>query len=221
MSGTSQPVVIYDLDGVVTRRDSFTALVLYRLRTSPVRLVRALPRAVSWACSRHPDQKARAARSIAADALRGMTDDEYTELAQFIGKRLGSDPDWIRQDIVERTRRQYAAGHHLVLATASEQRLAEALLEHAGVTYHTLSATQLRATSAGIAVQDHRIGHRKAQALEELGVPIADAEFVTDSTTDLPTARLARQVTLVSTSRSTIRRFSAEGFSLSLWPACR
>lgn len=217
MSGTGQPVVIYDLDGVVTRKDSFTALLLYRLRTSPVRLVLTLPRAILWACARHSYDRARAARNIAARALRGMTDDEYTNLARSMGKRLGRDPNWIRQDMVERIQRQYAAGDHIVLATASEQRLAEALLEYAGVAYHTLSATQLRTTSAGITVQDHRIGHRKAQALEELGVPIADAEFVTDSATDLPTARLARQVTLVSTSRSTIRRFSAEGFTLSIW----
>ncbi|MDN6438894.1 MAG: hypothetical protein L0K27_05440 [Corynebacterium nuruki] len=60
-------------------------------------------------------------------------------------------------------------------------------------------------------VTDHRLGERKAGALRELGVDIAHAEFVTDSFSDLPTAREAESVVLIGASRKTRQRFRDAG----------
>ncbi len=210
--------VIYDLDGVVTFKDTFGALLTERLRSSPGRLVRALPTAVSWATARRPEQRAFAARNLARIALSGMRDVEYAEYSRTIGRRIAHDPAWIRADIVRRIRFQHANGTRIIIATASEARLARALLQAAGVPFHVLSASVLVATATGMDVGDHRVGARKAEALLAAGVRIAEAEFVTDSRTDLPTARLAAEVTLVGPSLTTRRAFKREQVPFSLWP---
>lgn len=205
------PVVIYDLDGVVTRKDSFTWLLVRRLRASPKRMLQAAPSFVQWLVAATPEGRASAARRIATVALAGMREDEYHELARVTGEYIGADASWIRPAVVRRMREQHAAGVRIVVATASEQRLAEALLTRAGAPFDTLSASQLAVTAAGPEVLDHRIGTRKADALRELGIDLGRAEFVTDSATDLPTARLASTVVLVAASRRTEARFAREG----------
>jgi phosphatidylglycerophosphatase C len=69
----------------------------------------------------------------------------------------------------------------------------------------------LSETPTGIDVTDHRLGERKVGALRELGVDIAHAEFVTDSFSDLPTARAAARVVLIGASRRTRQRFRDAG----------
>lgn len=63
-------------------------------------------------------------------------------------------------------------------------------------------------------VADHRVGIRKAEALRDLRVPLENAEFVTDSITDLPTARAAARVVLIGASPRARDRFVRSGISL-------
>lgn len=215
---TNDRIAIYDLDGVVTFKDTFGALLTERLRSSPGRLLRALPAAIRWATARRPEQRAVSAGHLARIALSGMREVEYAQYARTVGRRIAHDPAWIRADIVHRIRAQHASGTRIVIATASEERLAQAFLQQAGVPFHTLSASALVETPTGMDVGDHRVGARKAEALLEAGVRIAGAEFVTDSRTDLPTARLAANVTLVAPSLATKRAFESERVLFSLWP---
>lgn len=203
-------LVVYDLDGVITRKDTFTALVLGQLWRSPRRLLRALPVAVTILSGK----KAEASRRIAEIALAGMTDADYAGLAEQLGRKFAADPKWMRPDTAKRIRRQYDSGARLVIATATERRLAEALLAAANIPYDLLSASHLEAKPSGLAVRDHRIGVRKADALIELGIPVASAEFVTDSITDLPTAEAAGYVVLIGASARTRRRFDESNVAL-------
>lgn len=204
-------VIVYDLDGVITTRDSFTALIIEQLRRAPLRLLQALPAAATMLVSRREKRKRRAAARVAAIALTGMSDDDYTALAVRFGTRIGGDPEWIRAETVERIRVQSAEGVRVVIATATEHRLAQALLAQAGVPYDLLSASVLSDRAAGMEVVDHRVGARKTDALREQGIPIEQAEFVTDSMTDLPTARAAAQVTLIGASQKTRKRYAQAG----------
>lgn len=204
-------MIVYDLDGVITTRDSFTALIVEQLRRAPLRLLRALPAAATMLVSRRETRKRRAAARVAAIALTGMSDDYYTALATKFGTRIGGDPAWIRAETVERIRGQNAQGVRVVIATATEHRLARALLARAGVPYDLLSASVLNETAAGMEVVDHRVGARKTDALREQGVPIERVEFVTNSMTDLPTARAAAQVTLIGASQKTRERYAQAG----------
>lgn len=200
-------VVVYDLDGVITRKDTFTALVAMRLVRSPLRLLRAIPVIVSgirgW--------KAQLSQKITEIALAGMAGDRYEELAEHLGRKFGSEEKWIRAQTVEQMRKDHDAGYRIVIATATERRLAEALLAAAEVPYDQLSASLLVSTPAGLKIGDHRVGARKLAALLELGVPISQSQFVTDSTTDLPTAEAAGCVVLVGASKRTRRRFGQAG----------
>ncbi|MGY4721434.1 haloacid dehalogenase-like hydrolase [Naumannella huperziae] len=207
-------LVIYDLDGVITRRDTFTALVIHRLRRAPFRLLRAtmaaMPMLRGDATSRHE-----AAQRVAEIAMTGLREREYIAEARAFGKRIAGDPCWIRPWAVDRLRRQHAKGARIVVATATERSLAAALLDHAAVPYDSLSASSLTETASGMQVADHRVGTRKMEALREMGVSIEDAEFVTDSTTDLPTAQVAARVVLIGASTRTHDKFLRSGVTLS------
>ncbi|GGC34983.1 hypothetical protein GCM10010974_16770 [Brevibacterium sediminis] len=200
-------LVVYDLDGVITRKDTFSALVMSRLVRSPLRMIRSL----SAAALLLSERKALASRRIAEIALSGMADDSYTELAERLGRQFAADAQWIRCDTVQRIRRQHEQGSRIVIATATERRLAHALLTAVDIPYDLLSASLLAATDSGLKVADHRVGARKVEALRELGEPIEEAEFVTDSLTDLPTALAAARVVLVGASERTRRRFGERG----------
>ncbi|MGC3020806.1 haloacid dehalogenase-like hydrolase [Brevibacterium sp. FAM 24630] len=204
-------LVVYDLDGVITRKDTFTALVIGRLVRSPSRFLRALPACLTFLSGR----KAQASRRIAEIALSGMSDDDYSTLAERLGQKFGADSRWMRSDAVERVRRQHAYGSRIVIATATEHRLASALLATAEIPFDELSASRLEVTTAGPKVADHRVGARKADALRSLGIPLERVEFVTDSLTDLPTARAAARVVLMGASAHTRRRFDKHGIRVS------
>ena len=202
--------VVYDLDGVITRKDTFTALVVGQLMRSPLRLLRELPVLVNMLRGKKPE----ASRRIAEIALAGMTDTDYTALATQLGRKIAADTKWMRFSAVQRIRHQHESGARIIIATATERRLAEALLAAAGVPYDLLSASLLNTTTSGLTVSDHRVGQRKKEALIELAVPIASAVFVTDSMTDLPTAEAASRVVLIGASERTRRRFSASKVKL-------
>lgn len=209
--GAHPDLIVYDLDGVITTRDSFSALILARLRRAPLRLLRALPATAVMLLGAQERRRRVAAARVAEIALAGMRDEDYTELASTFGDRIGEDPAWMRVGTVERIRRQHSRGVRIVIATATEERLAQALLARAGVPYDLLSASALTETESGMQVADHRVGARKVEALREQGVAVETAEFVTDSFTDLPTARAAGRVILIGASEKTRRRYSRAG----------
>lgn len=205
---------MYDLDGVITTRDSFTAFVVEQLRRRPLRLFRVLPAAVMMLLSRQEKRRRDAAARVTEVALSGLRDNDYSGLAAAFGKRIGNDHSWIRAATVERIRRQSAQGTRIVVATATERRLAQALLAQAEVPYDLLSASLLTELPTGMNVADHRVGVRKLEALREQGIAVDQAEFVTDSMTDLPTARAAARVILVGASKKTRDRYAQAGVAI-------
>lgn len=204
-------VVIYDLDGVIIRNDSFASLLAARLRSSPRRLLRAGPSISAWAFSRDAESRARVARRLTAVALSGMRDGQYGAMAETMGARIGASRRWVRADVVARIRRQHAEGKTIVIATATEARLASALLVRARVPFDHLSASELAQTATGMVFTDHRVGSRKAEALVSSGIDLATAEFATDSGTDLPTARRAGHVVLVGAGGRTRAEYERAG----------
>lgn len=204
-------MVVYDLDGVITRKDSFAYFIGERLRRTPLRLIAALPAIGLMLLSTRPARRRLIAHRVTEIALAGLTEHDYAALAADFGRRIGSDLTWVRAETVQRIRQEHAEGIRIVIATATERRLAEALLASAGVPYDALSASVLTGTPTGMRVVDHRVGVRKMEALREQGVPFGEAEFVTDSITDLPTARAAARVVLVGASLRTRDQFIQAG----------
>lgn len=215
-TGPSTAVVVYDLDGVITTRDTFTTFTAGQLCRKPWRLVPTVPLAIRRHLSNDEEFRRIAGLRIARIALRGLDDATFTARVEAFGRRVGGSHTWIRASTVERIRRQKAQGVTVVIATATERRLAAALLETAGVPYDLLSASELSETPSGMDVTDHRLGERKATALLELGIDIAHAEFVTDSFSDLPTARRAGSVVLIGASARTRKQFRDAGIRVTV-----
>ncbi|WP_394288212.1 haloacid dehalogenase-like hydrolase [Corynebacterium variabile] len=205
------PVIVYDLDGVITTRDTFTLFTAGQLCRRPLRLIPTVPVTVRRFFSRDEEYRRTSGLVIARIALRGLGDDTFARHVTDFGRRVGHSRAWIRSSTVDRIRRQKEQGATIVIATATERRLAAALLETAGVPYDLLSATEFTESPTGMEVADHRLSERKAEALRELGVDLAHAEFVTDSFTDLPTAREAESVVLIGASARTLRQFRDAG----------
>lgn len=182
-----------------------------RFRQSPQRLLATLPAVGLMLLSPRPGRRRRIAHRVAEIVLAGLAEHDYAALAADFGRRIGRDPEWMRAETVQRIRHQHAEGMQIVIATATERRLAEALLASAEVPYDLLSASCLNSTPTGMAVTDHRIGARKAEALRELGIPLDEAEFVTDSITDMSTARAAARIVLIGASARTRGRYARAG----------
>lgn len=206
-------MVVCDLDGVITRKDSFTAFMGQRLRRAPLRLIAALPAMGLMLLSTRPARRQQMAHRVTEIALAGLDERDYGVLVTAFGHRIGADPAWVRNETVQRLRQQHAAGVRIVIATATERRLAEALLASAGVLYDALSASVLVGTPTGMAVSDHRVGVRKMEALREQRIPLENAEFVTDSVTDLPTARATARVVLIGASARTMDQYARAGIT--------
>lgn len=205
------PVIVYDLDGVITTRDTFTVFTAGELCRRPLRLLPTVPVTVRRFFSHDEEYRRISGLFIAGIALRGVDDRTFAQRVTDFGRRVGGSRAWIRSSTVDRIARQKEQGVTIVIATATERRLAAALLETAGVPYDLLSATEFTESPTGMEVADHRLGERKVGALRELGVDIAHAEFVTDSFTDLPTAREAGSVVLIGASRKTQQQFRDAG----------
>ena len=178
-------VVVYDLDGVITRKDTFTALIVTRLVRSPLRLLRAIPLILlgirGW--------KAEFSQKITEIALAGMAGDKYEELAEQLGRKFGSEAKWIRAQTVEKMRKEYDSGHRIVIATATERRLAEALLAAAEVPYDQLSASLLVSTPAGLKIGDHRVARANWRLCSSL---MSQSPGLSSSPTPRPTFLLRK-----------------------------
>lgn len=210
---------VFDLDGVLSTKDTFTALLAARLRQAPWLILPALPGVVAWAVSRHDVRgNARAARAIAAIALRGVPEARYAVLAERLGARLAGDPGWVRAELVERMRSLRASGRRVVVATATERRLAAAFLAGIGAEHDLLIASELRWGGADGAFARHRRGAAKRDALLAAGVDLGAATFFTDSFDDHATAALAGELVLVHPSDRALRRYAASGLAFTVLP---
>ncbi|MCR8670103.1 haloacid dehalogenase-like hydrolase [Agrococcus sp. HG114] len=206
---------VLDLDGVLTTRDTFAALLTAAALRAPVAGARSAPELVRWLRAGHDvPRHAAASRDVARSLLRGMTEPQYEALAAAVGARLGAVA--ARRSMLEVAAGLRRAGAHVVVATGSEHRLAAAFLAAAGVEHDLLLASTLRWTPTGPEFDRHIRGEGKLSALREAGVDIERRRFWTDSFDDFPTAAAAASVVLVAPSRHSAARYRASGLDVEL-----
>lgn len=201
---------VLDLDGVLSTRDTVATLLVEAARRQPRRATGSLPQLVRWVLAggdvaRH----AAASRAVAAAMLRGMPEPEYDALAREVGTRMGRTA--ARASMVRIARELAAEGAHVVVATGSEQRLAAAFLDSAGVPRDLLLASTLAWGPEGPAFDRHIRGASKLEALLRAGIDVGARRFWTDSADDLPTARAAVELVLVAPSRRSEAAYLAAG----------
>lgn len=207
--------VVLDLDGVLSTRDTFAALLVAAARRRPVTPLRSAPTLVRWLRAGHDvDRHAAASREVARDLLRGMSEPTYDALAHQVGSRLGASA--ARASMVEVAARCRLEGAHIVVATGSERRLAAAFLVAAGVEHDLLLASSLRWTPTGPVFDRHIRGKSKLTTLREAGIDVEQRRFWTDSFDDYPTAQAAASVVLVAPSRHSAAAYRASGLATEL-----
>jgi phosphatidylglycerophosphatase C len=206
-------LVIFDLDGVLTKKDTFLALLITRARRSPLRAIYAVPALVRWLLSsRDVSRNAQAARQVASQMLHGISRPEYEAMATLLGAALGRDDAWTRPSALNELATSRAEGHRVVIATASERVLAAAYLASAGADYDELVASEIEFPASGRPrFTAHLRGQAKLEGLRERGINPVDARFYTDSFDDAPTATASREVVLVAPSDHDVAAYRSAG----------
>lgn len=206
-----RPVALFDLDGVLTRRDTFATLVRRRLTRSPVRLALALPALpVMAATSAVPRARGPVARYLVRVALLGAEPDAVRTDAERLAGEFAQTPAWLDLAGIRAALEHLDRGDRVVVVTATEETLARSLLDRLGLGAAEVVASQVAAGRFGARLHPHNYGRRKLAALcGRLPEPPWPVMY-TDSWADAPLLRNVEHSVLVRPSRR-LRRRAARG----------
>lgn len=199
--GTSDRLVLFDLDGVVTTGDTMGVIVRQRLLAQSWRLILAAPAIAAlrttgrWPrCSRHP------ARLLVRLALLGLDVEQAHRHLAEVGARLGVTADFLHVDAVAAMRRHLDDGDLVVVITASVASMAQALLVAAKAPSVLVVGSDLADAVGGARLRPHAFSEGKLTALTRAGIPVASRRLYTDSLADLPLMLRSREPVLVNPS---------------------
>ncbi|QJU55131.1 HAD family hydrolase [Herbiconiux sp. KACC 21604] len=210
-------LAVFDLDGVLTRRDLMTAVVTAALRRAPHRALVPLPAvANSMRLRNDPERRRAAAATVIGHAFAGWSPAELRELSVGIATRWVRERRFIREAAVEAFREHTRRGDEVVVATASNDDAARALVGALGLEPAAVVASAITVGAGRALIEPYNIGEQKLRSLTDAGVDVGTAVFYTDSASDLPTARGARRTVLVAPSATTVRRFDEAGVRYTL-----
>jgi HAD superfamily hydrolase (TIGR01490 family) len=213
-------VAIFDLDGTITRRDTFAAFLLRYLRRHPQRWPRCLPLlalAPLFLCGLigNTRMKVAALRAVCGGAERA----EMTNFSEDFADRCMAT--LLRAQALARIAAHRQAGDLLVLATASPDVYVEALARRLG--FDRVVATAVGWTpegrmTGGLAGDNLR-GAAKLAAVQHLLSAVTPARTVaySDSDADLPLLRWADRAVAVNPTRRLAEIAAAEGFTIEDW----
>lgn len=202
-------VTLFDLDGVLTTKDTMAALITHRLKHKPFRLLAVLPvYAVALIAGSHRELAARANRLAVRVTFTGLSGSEYRALAVTTGRQLAARPGFVRDDLVQLCRTAQESSR-VVIVTASEQHLVEGLLEACGLSDVEVLASRISVEKRIPRLVLHNVGPQKIHGLRTAGVPLRNATFYTDSASDLPLALIAARTVIVHAGRRSRRRLLA------------
>ena len=204
-SAINIPTALFDLDGVLSRRDTMATLARGRLKSHPARLIAALPlfllaKALAPQARLWPIIN----RRLVTLALRGMSEEQYREVADATAHLLAVTPGNVPAAAVSECRAAAGQGR-LIITTASEEHLARAYLQRIGLGTAELMASTLTFTDHRAKLSQHNVGATKVRALEAKDIDIGAATLYTDSASDLPLAEVAAVTFLVNSTPRTRR----------------
>jgi len=168
---SNAPPLVVDLDGTLTPTDTLLESISQLLHRSPW-LVFALP---LW-------------------LMRGRAFFKAT-----IAERCEFSAEWLplREDLLEYLRAQKSLGRKLVLATAADRRIADAVAERVGL------FDQVLASEGGVNLKG---GHKLAAIESQIG---AEFTYAGDSAADLPIWKAARSAIVVGATATVAREAQA------------
>jgi phosphatidylglycerophosphatase C len=204
---TGPATVLFDLDGVLTRRDTFGTLVRRRLLRTPWKLLLALPAlAVHPVTTRHPELRGAVNRYLVRVALLTAHPQDVRDEASTLGREFAARPQWLLRDGIARAQKHVARGDQVVVATATEATLARALLDHVGLQDACLFASELQPARLGLRLDPHNYGARKLTSLRAAGTPEPWSLMYSDSLADLPVLLQADEAVVIGAPGALRRR---------------
>lgn len=207
MTDGVRATVVFDLDGVLTTRDTFATLVRRRLSRSPWRLVLALPALPVMAVTgSHPRLRGAVARYLVRVALLGERPEAARERTRELAREFARNPAWLCGPGVRAARGHLDAGDRVVVVTATERELARTLLDEVGLGAADVLASELSPALGGSRMAPHNYGPRKLETMEARGLPRPWAVMYTDSWADEAVAGAVDRVVLVNPSAKLVRR---------------
>jgi phosphatidylglycerophosphatase C len=216
----TETIAIFDLDGTITRRDTYRAYLAGFLLRHPRRWLRAVPLAVAAIlfAGRVIDDgtmKEWALYWVLAGADRAAID-RWND--RFIASCLARN---VRRGAVMRIAAHRRAGHRLILATASLDLYVEALAAELGFgeTVSTAINWTPEGRVAGSLAGDNLKGERKLAMLRRR-LTAADADTAvaySDHHGDLPLLRWARRGIAVNPTAALAAAAAREGFAVEDW----
>ena len=214
-------VALFDLDGTITRRDTYLAYLMGFLLRHPERLLRAAP--LPFAVLRHfagqRDNtwlKATFLRAILSGVPRHLLE-AWTE--RFLDRVLASG---LRPGSLTAIERHRAAGHRLVMVTASLDFYAEPLSRRLGfdAVLCTRAVYDAEGHVTGALDGDNCYGECKLRQvrsyLAETG-PELRVVCYSDHHADLPLLRFATEAVAVNPSRRLKSMALRQGFAIEDW----
>lgn len=209
MEQRESAVTLFDLDGVLTTQDTMATLITQQLRKKPLRILAVGPiYAVALIAGSHRALSARANRLAVRLTFMGLNDHEYRVLAATAGRQFANRPGFIREDVAELYRTARTTSR-VVVVTASEFHLVEALLAACGIHDVELVASRLSFWNRIPHLVLHNVGAEKIRTLHAAGVRIESATFYTDSASDLPVALMTARTIIVRPGKRSRRRLLA------------
>jgi len=196
---TTRRTILMDFDGVIVREDSLGGLLRHRLTRAPWRLpgffaaTSALVPLIGV-----PATRSRGLRLLLRAGFAGLSLDHYRERATAFGTDLAARPGALLRPGVAAAHAHLDAGDRVVVVTGSEETLARAVLDAAGLQAAELIGSRIGTTPFGLAFEVHAYGPQKVVELAERGIaPPWDVAY-SDSAADLPMLRGARSAVLVN-----------------------
>ncbi len=212
--------MLFDLDGVLARHDTFSEFVRRQVLRRPwlaLPVGGTLPALVATALV--PTWQGRPASWAARSAMLGGQVAELSEDLGALGSELAALPRWRVQAALDQAQEHVGSGDRVLVVTASERHLARAFLDGLGLETVELLASELQQTSSGCRLSPHNHGAEKARRVAEVASPPWDLVY-SDSLADLPMMRLAHDVVLVNAddrARRTAAR-SCASVRMERWP---
>lgn len=191
--------VLMDFDGVIVREDSLGAFLRHRLVRTPWRVPGFLAATSALVpMIGVPATRSRGLKLLLRAGFSGLSLDAYREGAAAFGTALASRPGALLRPGVDAALAHLADGDRVVVVTGSEETLARAVLDAAGLRDAELIGSRIGSTPLGLAFQVHAYGPAKVVELRERGIePPWDVAY-SDSSADLPMLRGARSAVLVN-----------------------
>ena len=198
--------VLFDFDGVLVRGDSFEAFLRRRFRRSRWRLLPVLPLLpLLPVILSGPRGKGLAARVLFRCATLGWSEARYRREATAFGRSLAQRPGAFLRDGVLALRRHLTAGDRVLIVSATEATLLDALFDELKMPAVPRLCSVVRGGWTGPRIALHNYGRTKPATLAAHGIaPPWDLAY-SDALSDLPLLAGARRAVLVNPDARTER----------------